>query len=147
MRQVSPNASCISVTALCGFAPTPASVRPARSSAATNSITLRWFRPATMRRSRRSSATKALRDQPAAAAATSPAASFTPSPPAPDLFAAQDFLFHVAQSILAEEDFVADEECRTAEGAALDRLLRVLQEPVLDVLLLRARQQPSGIEA
>ena len=36
----------------------------------------------------------------------------------------RDRLFDIAQPVLAEEDLVADEECRRTERAALDRTLR-----------------------
>jgi hypothetical protein len=60
---------------------------------------------------------------------------------------ADDLRLDVAQSVLAEEDFVADEEGRTAEGAARDARFSVLDEALLDRGLLRPRQQDGGIEA
>ena len=49
--------------------------------------------------------------------------------------------------LLAEEHFLADEEGRRAERAALDGVLRVLDQLGLHVGVLRARQQFCGIEA
>ena len=49
--------------------------------------------------------------------------------------------------LLAEEHFLADEEGRRAERAALDRGLGVLDQLRLDVGVLRTREQFCGIEA
>src|SRR6266581_7634963 len=68
-------------------------------------------------------------------------------PPARALGAGADDLFlDVAQPILAEEDLLADEEGRAAERAARDRGLRVLQQALLDLGLLHAREQTRGVE-
>ena len=60
-------------------------------------------------------------------------------------FARNQFL-DLAQLLLAEKHFLADEEGRRAERAALDRRLRVLDQLRLDVGLLRAREQFRRIE-
>ena len=52
-----------------------------------------------------------------------------------------------AQLLLAEEHLLADEKRRRAERAALDGRLRVLDQPGLDVGILRAGEQFCGIEA
>src|SRR6266849_10885529 len=53
----------------------------------------------------------------------------------------------LAQLLLAEKHFLADKESRRAEGAALDRGLRVLDQLRLDVGVLGAREQLWRIEA
>src|SRR5579864_5492849 len=45
-----------------------------------------------------------------------------------------DFFLDIAQTVLAEIDFVSDEECRRAERAARHRVVRVLDELLLDVV-------------
>src|SRR5215472_14223676 len=57
-----------------------------------------------------------------------------------------DGFLHVAQLIFAEEHLLADEECRGAERAAVDRVLRQLHEAVLDIWLLRTREQAVEID-
>src|SRR6516164_749951 len=52
-----------------------------------------------------------------------------------------DFFLDVAQAVLAEKDFVADKEGRRTEGAACHRLAGVLDQLLLDVVQLRARNQ------
>src|SRR6266436_6463963 len=56
-------------------------------------------------------------------------------------------LLDLAQLLLAEKHFLADEKGRRAERAALDGRLRVLDQLHLDVGILRARQQFCRIEA
>src|SRR5258705_1244282 len=56
-------------------------------------------------------------------------------------------LLDLAQLLLAEKHFLADEKGRRAERAALDRGLGVLDQLRLDVGFLRARKQFCRIEA
>src|SRR6266851_2011441 len=56
-------------------------------------------------------------------------------------------LLDLAQLLLAEKHFLADEEGRRAEGAAFDRRLRVLDQLRLDVPFLRAGEQFCCVEA
>src|SRR5947207_15849976 len=58
----------------------------------------------------------------------------------------QDLLLDVAQPILAEEDFLADEKGRAAERAARNRVLRIPQQAVLHRRFLRASAQARGVE-
>src|SRR6184192_3186315 len=58
----------------------------------------------------------------------------------------QDLLLDVAQPILAEEDFLADEKGRAAERAARNRVLRIPQQAVLHRRFLRASEQARGVE-
>ena len=56
-------------------------------------------------------------------------------------------LLDVAQSILAEEDLVPDEEGRRPEGAARDRAFGVGQELVLDLAGLDQLEQSPATQA
>src|SRR5258708_915311 len=58
-----------------------------------------------------------------------------------------DLFLDLAQSILAEEHLVADEEGRRAELAARDRTARVVDQLLLDVILLCPRDQTVDIDA
>ncbi len=58
-----------------------------------------------------------------------------------------DRFLDVTELILAEEHFLADEEGRRAKGAAVDRIGRQIDQPFLDVVLLRARNQPVDVDA
>src|SRR5437588_4431245 len=60
---------------------------------------------------------------------------------------ARDHFLDFAKLLLAEKHFLADEKCRRAERAALDGGLGVLDQPGLYIGVLRACQQPGGIEA
>jgi hypothetical protein len=55
-------------------------------------------------------------------------------------------LLDVTEPVLAEEDLVADEEGRRAEGAARDRALRIVQELRFDLRVLGQPFEPLGIE-
>src|SRR4051812_42325295 len=59
----------------------------------------------------------------------------------------ENHLFDVAQLLLAEEYFVADEEGRRAEGAALDRALRIFDELRLHLGLPCAGEQLGAVES
>src|SRR5690242_2677523 len=59
----------------------------------------------------------------------------------------RNLLLDIAQLVLAEENLVADKESGAAERAARDRRLGVLQETLLDLGLLRARDQPCAVES
>src|SRR5262249_33469961 len=52
-----------------------------------------------------------------------------------------------AQAVLAEEDFVTDEESGRAEGAAVDGALRVREQPILDRRLLGHGDEARAVEA
>src|SRR5579864_6201904 len=58
-----------------------------------------------------------------------------------------DRFLNIAQLVLAEEDFLADKEGGRAECAAVDGILRQLDEAVLDVGLLGAREEAIEIDA
>src|SRR5438552_11804548 len=60
---------------------------------------------------------------------------------------ARDHFLDLAKLLLAEKHFLADEEGRRAERAALDGGLGVLDQPRLDIGVLRTRQQFCCIEA
>src|SRR4029077_2495083 len=60
---------------------------------------------------------------------------------------ARDQLFDLAQLFLAKKHFLADEEGRRAERAALDGCLGILDQFRLRVSLLRSCQQLCGVEA
>src|SRR5271155_629243 len=63
-------------------------------------------------------------------------------------FQLRDNLFlDVVQTVLAEEYLVADEESRRTEGAAIDRVAGVLDQLLLDVVLLRARDETVDVHA
>src|SRR5712671_5132038 len=53
----------------------------------------------------------------------------------------------VADLIFAEEHFLSDEEGRRTKCPAVDRVGRQIDQPLLDVILLRARDQPFDIDA
>jgi hypothetical protein len=58
-----------------------------------------------------------------------------------------DRFFYITQLILAKEHFLPNEECRRAKGPAIDRVRGVFNQPFLDVVLLRAGNQPVDIDA
>src|SRR5438445_13012661 len=58
----------------------------------------------------------------------------------------EDHFLNVAQPVLAEENFTADEEGRRAESAALDRALRIVEQPRLDRGVLNQFLEALGIE-
>src|SRR5271169_4622266 len=58
-----------------------------------------------------------------------------------------DFFLDIAQTVLAEIDLVSDEKCRRAERAARHRAVRVLDELLLDVVLLRTGDKAVDIDA
>src|SRR3954447_13295197 len=57
-----------------------------------------------------------------------------------------DFVFDVAQAVLAEIDFVADEEGWRAERAARYRVAGVLDQLLLDVVLLGAGDDAIDVQ-
>src|SRR4051812_28344275 len=59
----------------------------------------------------------------------------------------RDHFLDFAKLLLAEKHFLADEERRRTERAALDGGLGVLDQSGLYIGVLRARQQFGGIEA
>src|SRR3954469_18377948 len=62
-----------------------------------------------------------------------------------DLF--DDRFLDVAKLILAEKHFLPDKEGRRTECAAVDRVGGQVDQPLLDVILLRPRHQPFDIDA
>src|SRR5438876_9797746 len=58
-----------------------------------------------------------------------------------------DRFFYITQLILAKEHFLTDEECRRAKGPAIDRVGSVFDQLFLDVVLLRAGNQPVDADA
>src|ERR1700745_53960 len=58
-----------------------------------------------------------------------------------------DFVFDVAQAVLAEIDFVTDEEGWRAERAARDRSVGVFDQLLLDVVLLGAGGDAIDVES
>src|ERR1700734_2319651 len=59
----------------------------------------------------------------------------------------RDHFLDLAQLLLAEKHFLADKECRRAEGAALHGRLGVFDQFCLYVGILRTRQQLCPVEA
>ena len=57
-----------------------------------------------------------------------------------------DGFLDVAELVLAEEHFRSDEEGGRAKGAAVDRVGRQIDQPFLDVVLLRPRDQALETE-
>src|SRR5262249_51624619 len=55
-------------------------------------------------------------------------------------------VLHVAQLILAEEHLLSHKEGRSAESTAVHGVLRQLQQPALDILLLCARKQTIEVD-
>src|SRR5215467_2313570 len=64
-----------------------------------------------------------------------------------DIQLRDDLFLHVAQTVLAKEDLVADEEGRRTKGAASHRVAGVLDQLLLDVLLLCARNETVDVDA
>src|SRR5262249_18849601 len=58
-----------------------------------------------------------------------------------------DLFFDAVETVLGEEDLLADEEGRRAEGAATHRITGVLDQPLLDVVLLRPRDETVDVDA
>ena len=58
-----------------------------------------------------------------------------------------DRLLHIAELVLAEEHLISNEESRRAECAAVDGVGGPIDQPLLDVILLRTRKQPIDIDA
>src|SRR5438046_6302433 len=58
-----------------------------------------------------------------------------------------DRFFYITQLILAKEHFLADEEGRRAKGPAIDRVGGVFDQHFLDVVLLRAGNEPVDVDA
>src|SRR5580692_8556550 len=63
-----------------------------------------------------------------------------------DLLRLHDKLFYVAQSILSEEDFIADKERGRAKRPALDRSLGVVEQRIFGFASLDQLEQSSGIK-
>src|ERR1700686_3688920 len=57
-----------------------------------------------------------------------------------------DRFLYIAQLILAKEHFLTDEKCRRAKGPAIDRIRGVFDQLFLDVVLLRAGNEPVDID-
>src|SRR6202008_4766093 len=65
---------------------------------------------------------------------------------APWLARREDHLLDIAEPVLAEENFVANEEGRRAESSALDRALRIGEQLRLDAGVLDQFAEPLGVE-
>src|SRR6516164_2895933 len=64
-----------------------------------------------------------------------------------DIQLRDDLFLDIAQAVLAKENLVADEEGRRAERGARHRVAGVLDQLFLDVVLLRARDEPVDVDA
>src|SRR5437667_12140940 len=56
-------------------------------------------------------------------------------------------LLDVAELILAEEHFLSNEEGRRAKGSPADRIVGQIDQPFLDVILLRAGDKSVDIDS
>ena len=64
-----------------------------------------------------------------------------------DLVGVDDRRLDVTNLVFAEEHLRSNEESRRAECSAVDRVGGQIDQPFLDIILLRARNQPVDIDA
>src|SRR2546422_160263 len=58
-----------------------------------------------------------------------------------------DRLLDVTELVLPEEHLLSNEETRRAECSAVNRVSGPIDQPLLDIILLRTRNQPVDIDA